>query len=140
MFRMKGEQIRRLREAIQDVYGGPHAGGLFWQFLFERLDVQLSDLTSAGTFPLQVSEVLHKLNADGKALELLNQLEQAHPQAGPLLQVISQLRAEAKTGALWQHQPKDVYILEGLAHLGHFLQGLNASGAEGASILRKTRF
>jgi hypothetical protein len=94
---MSGIQRGRLRVAIQIVYQGPNAADLFWQFLLEQLDVDLFDLTSAKVeFPLQITEALAKLNASGKAAELLDRLEQAHPQAGSLLQVISQLRAEAR--------------------------------------------
>jgi hypothetical protein len=95
MFRLNGNQVRRLRMAIQAVYQGPNPQLLFWQFLFERLDVQLSDLTSAATFPLQISEALVKLSALERTLELLAALEQEYSHAAPLLVVIGQLRAEA---------------------------------------------
>jgi hypothetical protein len=96
MFRLDGPQVRRLRVAVQAAYQGELPGRRFGQFVYELCNIQLSDLTvDTAEFPLQLSEALTKLNAQGLALKLLDGLEQEFPQAADLLQVIIALRAES---------------------------------------------
>jgi hypothetical protein len=96
MFLMSSGQIEKLRRGIQALYGGPNPTGFFWQFLWEKLNVQLSDLAPPyAPFKQQISQALLQLSADGRAMELLNALEEAHPKAEALLRVITELRMEA---------------------------------------------
>src|SRR5258705_508033 len=102
MASLTNDHVRRLRVALQAVYAGPRPQEDYWLFLYDRLNVQLTDLTSASSFPLQIVESTIKLDRDGRAHELLTALELEYPQAAALVQVISDVRTDARL------RPRDI--------------------------------
>jgi hypothetical protein len=98
MLRLSGPQLRDLRAAIASLFAGPNPEQTLWLFLFEEMDIQLSDISSSGQdFQLKLAETLSRLNGANRISPLLEALKARFPEAtgpGSEIAVLSSLSTQ----------------------------------------------